>query len=164
MFSTLLIMIFCAGGTFKIYRVQNPLPVPGELFDTVARLDSMLFQAFNTCDAETFSKFLKDDIEFYHDESGLMLSSKTQMDGLKMRCKEQVKNGTLRRELVKETLEVYPLPNYGALEVGEHKFYRTLPGQKEKLTTTAKFTNIWQKTDEGWKISRIISYAHKSVN
>ena len=92
-----------------------------------------------------------------------MVSSKTQIDGLKTRCAEQGKNGVLRRELLKQSLEVYPLPNYGALEVGKHNFYRTLPGQKEKLTTVAKFMNIWQKKNGEWKISRIISYDHKAV-
>ena len=138
-------------------------PLRSPLFDTIARLDSVLFQAFNTCDVETFTKFLTEDVEFYHDESGLMVSSKVQSDGLKTRCAEQVKNGVMRRELVKGTLEVHPLPNYGAIEIGEHNFYRTLPGQKEKLTTVAKFMNIWQRNDGEWKISRIVSYGHKAI-
>lgn len=138
-------------------------PIHDELYNTISSLDSALFNAFNTCNVEVFTKFLTDDIEFYHDESGLMISAKTQSDGLKTRCAEQEKNGALRRELVKGSLEVYPLPNYGALEIGEHNFYRTLPGQNEKLTTVAKFVNIWQKRNGEWKVSRIVSYAHRSA-
>ena len=127
-------------------------------------MDSVLFQAFNTCDVQKFSGLLSDDIEFYHDQSGLMLSSKTQSDGLKIRCSEQGRNGVLRRALVEESLEVYPIKNYGAIQTGVHKFYRTVAGQKEKLTTEAKFMNIWQNTNGQWKVTRIISYDHKELN
>ena len=144
-------------------HLKDYQPVSKELFDTIAHMDSILFQAFNTCNIEAFTNLLTDDIEFYHDQSGLMLSSKTQSEGLKKRCAEQDKNGILRRELVKESLEVYPVSNYGAVEIGVHNFYRTLTGQKEKLTTVAKFMNIWQKKNDQWKISRIISYAHEEM-
>ena len=120
-------------------------------------------QAFNTCNIEEFTNLLTDDIEFYHDQGGLMLSSKTQSEGLKNRCADQDKNGILRREFVKGSLEVYPISNCGAVEIGVHNFYRTLTGQKEKLTTVAKFMNIWQKKNGQWKISRIISYAHEEM-
>ena len=92
-----------------------------------------------------------------------MLSSKIQSEGLKIRCAEQVRNGILRRELVNGSLEVYPLNNYGAVEIGVHNFYRTLAGQKEKLTTVGKFMNIWQKKNGQWKVSRIISYDHEEI-
>jgi hypothetical protein len=144
--------------------VNNNEPVSKELFDTIARMDSLLFDAFNNCRVEQFTSLLTDDIEFYHDQSGLMLSSKTQSEGLKIRCGEQEKNGILRRELVKGSLEVYPINNYGAVEIGVHNFYRTLVGQKEKLTTVAKFVNIWQKKNGQWKVSRIISYGHNEMN
>jgi hypothetical protein len=80
-----------------------------------------------------------------------------------LRCAEQDKNGILRRELAKGSLEVYPISNYGAVEIGVHNFYRTLTGQKEKLTAVAKFMNIWEEKNGHWKISRIISYAHEEL-
>jgi hypothetical protein len=136
-------------------------PASKELYDTIVHLDDVLFEAFNSCNFERFAGLMTDDIEFYHDQSGLMLSPKTQMEALKIRCAEQEKNGILRRELVKSSLEVYPIKNYGAVEIGVHNFYRTLPGQKEKLTTTAKFVQIWREKDGEWKVSRIISYGHQ---
>lgn len=135
-------------------------PVSKDLYDTIAHLDGVLFEAFNSCNVEGFAALMTDDIEFYHDQSGLMLSPKTQADGLKMRCAEQDKNGILRRELIKGSLEVYPIKNYGAVEIGVHNFYRTLSGQQEKLTTTAKFIQIWRENNGEWKVSRIISYGH----
>lgn len=164
LFSISLLLSACS--TLKNHS-QEPLskyqPASKELFDTIAHLDTVLFQAFNTCNVEKFSDLLTDDLEFYHDQSGLMLSSAKQSEGLRIRCAEQDKNGILRRELVKESLEVYPLKNYGAVQMGVHHFFRTLPGGKEKLTTIAKFINIWQQKNGQWKVSRIVSYDHREV-
>src|SRR5688500_19684127 len=95
---SVIIMLCCACGTANNMDAQTPRVGTEKkaVFVTVARLDSVLFRAFNTCDVATFSNFLTDDIEFYHDESGLMVSAKTQSDGLQMRCREQDKNGILR--------------------------------------------------------------------
>ena len=137
--------------------------VSQDLHNTVAGLDAALFEAFNSCNIKGFTELMADDIEFYHDQSGLMLSPKTQAEALKIRCAEQDKNGILRRELVKGSLEVYPIKNYGAVEIGVHNFYRTLPGQKEKLTTTGKFIQIWRERNGEWKVSRIVSYGHEEI-
>ena len=74
------------------------------------------------------------------------------------------RNTHLRRELIKNTLEVDKLGDYGALEIGIHNFYHTNPGQSEHLSGTYKFINIWQKTKDGWKLSRVISYSHDKMN
>ena len=159
-----LIFSACASGRIKVdHKLKSYRPISKELYDTIFQMDSILFQAFNTCDVEKFTSLLSDDVEFYHDQSGLMISSKTQSDGLKIRCAEQGRNGVLRRELVKESLEVYPLKNYGAVQIGVHNFYRTLPGKKEKLTTVAKFMNIWEFRNGRWIVSRIVSYDHEEI-
>jgi hypothetical protein len=144
-------------------RTTASSPVSQDLFNTVAHLDAALFQAFNSCNIERFTALMADDLEFYHDQSGLMHSPKTQAEALKIRCAEQDKNGILRRELVKGSLQVYPIKNYGAVEIGVHNFYRTLPGQKEKLTTTGKFIQIWREKNGEWKVSRIVSYGHEEI-
>ncbi len=164
LFSIIILITACSTSKNKFKgHLKNYHPVSKELFDTIAHMDSVLFQAFNTCDIEKFTNLLNNDIEFYHDQSGLILSSNKQSEGLRIRCEEQNKNGVLRRELVKGSLEVYPLKNYGAIQIGVHSFFRTLPGQKEKLTTVAKFMNIWQLKNGQWKISRIVSYDHEEM-
>lgn len=80
------------------------------------------------------------------------------MESLNNLCKSEYR---VRRELVAGSLEVYPINNYGAVEIGVHRFYETGKGQKEKLVGIAKFVHIWQKKDGEWKISRVISYDHK---
>ncbi len=67
----------------------------------------------------------------------------------------------LRRELVSGSLEVYPIKDFGAVEIGIHRFYSTEKGQKEQLSSEAKFIHLWHKMDGKWKISRIISFGHQ---
>lgn len=145
--------------TSKVQQ-QTYSQAPEQLKRQIEQMDAALFGAFNSCDVARFTALLTPDVEFYHDESGRMLSAQSQADSLKILCAEQLNNGKLRRELVQSSLEVYPVGNYGAVEIGTHHFYRTLPGKPEKLTTVAKFVHVWQRDGQQWRISRIISYAH----
>src|SRR5471032_173418 len=149
--------------TARVHQ-QTFSQAPEQLKQQIEQMDTALFGAFNTCDVGRFTALLTPEVEFYHDESGRMLSAQSQAEGLKTSCAEQVRNGVLRRELVQSSLEVYPIGNYGAVEIGTHNFYRTLPGKPEKLTTVAKFVHIWQHDGQQWRVSRIISYAHSVPN
>ena len=48
-----------------------------------------------------------------------------------------------------------------AIQVGEHRFYRRLPGKPERLVEIALFTNVWKKSAGAWKVSRVLSYDHQ---
>src|ERR1051325_4777721 len=43
----------------------------GPLFKTIQALDSKLFDAYNHCDLATLGAMVSDDLEFYHDQTGL---------------------------------------------------------------------------------------------
>lgn len=127
-----------------------------KLYKDVAKADSLLFQAFNNCDSLTYRKFLKDDIEFYHDLGGLNVGADYEMRSIKEMCE---RGNHIRRELNKNTLEVYPIKGYGAVEIGIHTFYHTNKGQtQEKVSGTYKFIHVWQFKDGFWKLARVISY------
>ena len=64
----------------------------------------------------------------------------------------------LTRKLVKGSLEVHPIKDYGAIEIGVHEFRHVENGKEE--IGTFKFLMIWHKKDNQWKISRVISYDH----
>jgi len=136
-----------------------------ELFNEIAAQDKMLFDAvFNTCDVQTLATLVTDDFEMYHDKGGLTATSGAQfVESIRGMCERQ-KTGEdyrARRELVEGTLEVYPLNNYGAVEVGVHRFYKKTEGQPEKLVEISKFTQVWKKEASGWKLARVVSYDHK---
>ncbi len=135
----------------KAASIQAYIPDDKALYQTVLHLDSLYFNAYNTCDLATQDKLYSDSIEFYHDKGGLMTSKKELMESLKKYiC------GKVTRELVPGSIEVYPIKGYGAVEMGMHRFHNNT----EKETTPShagKFIIIWQHRDNEWKITRVIS-------
>lgn len=126
-----------------------------ELYKEIAKMDSVLFGAFNSRDTAQFKKMFTPDLEFYHDKDGL-----TGYDRTIEFMRETVRaNNGLNRQLVKGTLEVYPIPGYGAMEIGSHRFCHMENGQED--CGTFRFVHIWVKKDGNWKISRVMSYGHK---
>lgn len=114
-----------------------------------------LFEAFNACDLDTFAAFTADGLEFYHDRDGLITKQQVLEAVRKNIC------GKVRRELVSGSVEVYPIPNHGALETGVHRFYEVAQGKPDKLVGIAKYAHVWRQTNDGWKLSRVLSYDHK---
>lgn len=131
-----------------------------KLYKEMYKQDSIFFNAFNHCDTVTYRRFLADNFEFYHDLGGLHYLNE-EMQSMREMCE---RNSHIRRELIKNSLEVYKLGDYGALETGVHNFYHTNPGQSEHLSGTYKFIQVWQMTENGWKLSRVISYSHGKMN
>jgi hypothetical protein len=66
----------------------------------------------------------------------------------------------VKRELVAGSVSVYPLNNYGAIQMGEHRFYVVSNG-KENLAEVAKFVHLWKKENGAWKLARVLSFDHK---
>ena len=138
-------------------QVKDHSPVSKELHDSIAYLDSVFFNAFNTRSLEKLKPLLSENLEFYHDLGGVTNYNQN-IDAFR---KTFESDRMVRRELVRGSLEVYPIKDYGAVETGIHRFYATEKGQEEKLSSEAKFVHVWQKKDGQWKISRIISYGHQ---
>src|ERR1700733_190938 len=88
-----------------------------ELTKAVTALDKELFDAYNTCNLDKLGTLVADDLEFYHDKTGLAVGKQPFLDAIKNNiC------GKVTRELVPGTLAVYPLHGYGAVEIGGHRF------------------------------------------
>lgn len=135
-------------------------PASKELYDRIASLDAALFEAYNACDIDKVGTFFTDDLEFYHEKGGVTLGRKASLDIMRNNlCGEN--SNRVRRELVRSTLEVRAINNYGAVQTGEHRFHLTQKGQKEKLDGIGKFVMLWQKKDGEWRISRVISYGFR---
>ena len=64
----------------------------------------------------------------------------------------------IHRDLVQGSLEVYPIKDYGAIELGVHRFCHKENGQDD--CGSFKFVMVWRKIGETWKVSRVISYGH----
>ena len=128
----------------------------GALFQTIQSLDTQLFDAYNHCDLTTLGAMMSDDLEFYHDQTGLSVGKAPFIAAIKQNiC------GKVERTLVPGSLEVYPLKGYGAVEIGVHRFHH--PAQPQDGMGEAKFVTLWQNKDGTWKVTRAISYNHEPV-
>lgn len=124
-----------------------------ELFAFVLKLDSSWFSHFNK-DIDAFSSYVDSSLEFYHDRSGLTFYSNN------IAAFKRMKTATpdLTRELLPETMEVYVIPNYGIVQIAQHRFCHKENGKMD--CGVFKFIHTWKKTDKGWKVTRIISVDH----
>jgi hypothetical protein len=129
----------------------------------VEALDAQLFAAlFTKCDADKVATLVTDELEFYHDKWGFNPDDDF-VEGIRNMCKriESGEDFRSRRELVEGSLEVYPMRNYGALEIGVHRFFRVENGKPDALTETGRFAQLWQRGADGkLRLSRVISYDH----
>ena len=137
-----------------------------ELFLTLKTNDSLLFnKGFNQCDTSQFEKFIAEDFEFYHDKAGITASKEDFMKNIYNGLCSPTNQSKSRRELVEGSLEVFPLYKngvlYGAIQKGEHKFFESYNGNPETKGSIAKFTHLWIKENDNWKIKRVLSYNHK---
>lgn len=134
-----------------------PVPAGDPLYKTVAGLDRSLFAAYNSCDLAFMGGIVTDDLEFYHDRTGLAVGRGPFIESMqKYIC------GKVHRDLIEGTLEVYPLKGYGAVEIGSHRFCdaRKYSTCVEAKSGDAKFVMLWRQDQDGWKLARVISYDH----
>lgn len=147
------ITISACSSTKKITSNYNYQPDDQQLHDTIVKLDSIFFAAYNTCavNLETYASFYADSIEFYHDKGGLMNVKEEIVTSTK-----QYVCGKVTRELVKGSIEVYPIKDYGAIEMGLHKFHNNTDPSSAN-SRAGKFIIIWQHKNNQWKITKVVS-------
>lgn len=125
---------------------------PDALFEMIKSLDAKLFGAYNTCDLAVLGSMVSDDLEFYHDQTGLSVGKAPFLAAIKQNiC------GKVQRTLIEKTLEVYPLKGYGAVEIGVHRFHH--PNEPANIGD-ARFVTIWHNDNGAWKVTRVISFEH----
>ena len=151
--------IFLSLAVFVIVVLTSFMPVfvfpdgedtPASLYDSIATMDAMWEDAYNNCKLDVMEELISEDLEFYHDQGGLMTS--------KQKLNEALKNnicGKVTRQLKEGSLEVYPIKGYGAVEMGLHAFHnKKEPGLELHYS---KFVHIWKRDNGKWRITRVIS-------
>ncbi len=121
-----------------------------QLYRDIVRMDSIYFDAYNRCDMDKQAAIYSDSLEFYHDGSGLETSKAKVLAAIKQNiC------GKVTRVLVPGSIEVYPLPNFGAVEIALHQFINH--AENNSISKPDKFVLIWQYQNKQWRIKRVIS-------
>jgi len=117
---------------------------------TILHMDSVFFNAYNSCDMETQARLISDSVEFYHDRGGLETNKQKLLDAIRNNiC------GKVTRVLVRGSIEVYPVGDYGAVEIGLHRFINHQ--ESETASKPDKFILIWRHLNGKWQITRVIS-------
>jgi len=90
---------------FLLFRIcvnaQTSQPPKSDLYSQLAEMDSVVFANVYTCNSAKNETFFTDDIEFYHDKSGVTKSKRTLVDQLRNNfCGEgKTKLNYLRQQL-----------------------------------------------------------------
>jgi hypothetical protein len=148
----LLGILICVGAVAQ--NEKKEVISDNELYKKIASLDSMLFNAYNSKNLDLMKTFFTKDLEWYQDNGGLINFEQVFINFQSIFNREY----DLKRNLVKESLEVHPIKDYGAIEIGKHQFKHIENGKLE--VGTFKFLMIWKNDNGNWKISRVVSYDH----
>jgi hypothetical protein len=140
----------------KTQAQTNQAHFDQQLYNTILHADSVCFDAFNRQDLETMKKVFASDVEFYNDNGTITNYDETIKAFAAMFA--QAKLTGLKRELIKSSMEVYPLRNFGAIQVGVHKFTHIENGKE--IVGLLKFTEVWRNNNGTWQLTRVISYNH----
>ena len=129
-------------------------PRSGRLYDELAAMDRELFTAaFVDCDTARFKALFTEGAEFYHDRDGAKYGD----DAVRMgSCP---KDQGVTRTLVAGSLEVYPIKDYGAVQLGKHSFRRT----GEVGAEIAQFVHLWRFSEGRWRLARVLSFDHRPL-
>lgn len=131
----------------------------GPLFNALARMDSVLFEAsFVSCDAAKANAIFTNDVEFYHDVTGLAVGEKLREDIRSLAASCPREHG-VRRVLVPGSLRVYPIAGYGAVQMGTHRFDE----RGSPTSTLTRFVHVWRQEQGAWRLARVLSLDHHPV-
>ena len=135
--------------TYEDILGRTYVPANQELYETIVSLDKKLFDAYNSCDMDTQTALYSEDLEFFHDRGGLSTSKEKLLIALKNNICEKV-----TRTLIEGSIEVYPIKDYGAVEIGYHAFNdKKTPENKSK---GSRFIMIWKKTKPMFSYNTVI--------
>ena len=154
LFLFLLTFTICTSAFAQSQKERKVATTQTTLFNKVANLDSSLFAAYNSKNLNLMKAYFTKDLEWYQDNGGLIDFEKVFSNFQSIFNRDY----DLKRNLIKESLEVHPIEGYGAIEIGKHQFKHIENGKLE--IGTFKFLMIWKNDNGNWKISRVISYDH----
>jgi hypothetical protein len=136
-----------------------PTQAEASLFSTISSLDAAAFDAFNNCSSpeqlQKHASYFDSDVEFYHDNGGVTWNRRDMLANT-----EKYVCGNYRRELLADTLKVYPIKDFGAIATGAHRFCQIKTGSCEGM---ADFAIVWRKLDNKWQITRVLSFGHRPI-
>ena len=144
---------------------KNKTISPQELYNKLAEKDSLLFNAvFNTCKSNEIENILAADFVFYQDR-GFSAPTAIQpreefIKKIKESCtaKNKEKGMSMRREIVKTSLQVERVNQNEVMQTGIQHFYTVADNKEEQLVEESKFSRTWKNKNGEWKLARELDY------
>jgi hypothetical protein len=135
----------------QVTTPKYEMTVTKEFYNNIVSLDSLFFDAYNRCNVGVMDSLMSKTWSF------TMIRVVSQIRRRKQwKLSEKNICGKVTRELLKGSIEVYQINNYGAVEIGFHGFHNNQ--EKETGPTHfSKFVHIWRLQDNKWRITRVIS-------
>lgn len=150
------LLIACAAA-----RADGPAPAPATipsgpdaLLALVLDLDRRMFAAYDAHDVDALMSWFAPELEFFHDTGGLANWAQVKAGFASV----FVNNPDIRRELVPGSTRVYPVRDYGAIQIGRHRFCHTENGRPD--CGEFEFVQVWRLRDGRWQVTRELSYGH----
>ena len=154
------LLFFCICSINSSAQTENS----NQLYKVIFSKDSLLFDVgFNQCDVSQFENLLSNHFKFYHDKDGI--SNKTKfISDLKLGICNNKDNRQVKRFLIKDKTEIFPLYKngilYAAVQNGEHTFSE----KRETEQGVAKFSNVWELENGEWRLSNSFSFDHQAYS
>lgn len=148
----MLLIMFISSCVTKRKSINNKLeinnPVNQEMITMIVSLDSIFVKANNP---EIHTNLYSDSVELFHNQLELIKSKQIILDATKKNiC------GKIRRELVKGSIEKYPISGFEAGEVGMNRFHK-LADNESTSPHPGRLKFIWQHQNNNWLIRSAIS-------
>lgn len=140
---------------------------PGSLDPDAAKkareLDTALFDAFNHRNSEAMRPFYATDVEFFHDQVGRTLGQDAVIATFRNKFDGDYveRHQLVQRVLINDSLQLFPIPGYGLLEVGKHRF--TVSSRESKrvtAVTVGAFLHVIKTLNHAERIELALSYDH----
>src|SRR4029078_9115777 len=126
-----IIIVACMMASLLSYAQEKKVaPTSKALYNEIAHMDSVMFAAFNRQDMKTFKPLFTEDLEWFQDDGGL-IPYDTVFKNFETIFSNEAK---LNRQWGKGSLEVHPIKNYGAIEIGTHQSRHMESGKEETGT------------------------------
>ena len=153
MFAKMALALITVAASFTTFATDDGKS--GALYDTIIAQDTALFAAFNTCDVTTLADMVSDNLQFFHDHDGLSVGRDTFVQSvMKNVC------GHFTRSLEPVSAEVWPVPGYGAIEIGVHRFHHA----DHTPDDIGRFMILWKQTGNRWVVTQTFSYGHTEAS
>lgn len=133
---------------------------PASVRREILALDARLSEAYAACRTQRLRTLFAADAELVFADRGILRGVSAHLDALRRDgCRQ-------RRETDAEAQQVFAVPGTAgaieaAIQVGTQVF--CAPGAEPCRGDETRFVALWRRTDEGWKIARLIRYGYDAA-